>query len=88
MAMKYDTHLAEVAKHFEEMGVDNDDHLQYDYDPESQTLRIHVLTQEELDGLAGYKESDCSRCAHVSGCPHAHGSVHPCDAFIDKEDVW
>ena len=86
--MKYDTHLAEVAEFFDEMGISNDDHIQFDYDAETQTLHIHVLSQEELDSLAGYKETECDRCIHANTCRDAHKTSEPCDAFIDKEEAW
>ena len=76
------------AEIYDDMGIDEDPPLQFDYDEETQTLHVSVLTQDDLDSLAGYKESDCGRCAHVSTCPDAHGTCHPCEAFIDKEDTW
>jgi len=88
--MSNDKPLMIPAEIYDEMGIDNDDHLQFDYDAGTRTLRIHVLTQEELDSLAGYKEqeSECGRCVFVSTCPDAYGPVHPCAAFIAKEEDW
>ena len=44
------------AELYDEMGIDESTPLQFDYDEETQTLRVHVLTEEELGSLAGYRE--------------------------------
>jgi len=48
--------LAEVAEHLDEMDIRGDSVVQYDLDESTNTLRIHVLTEEELETLAGYRE--------------------------------
>jgi hypothetical protein len=81
--------IAHLMDYYDEMGLDSVDDctLQHFYDPESQTLQVHVLTQDELDSLAGYSDSECGRCVHV-GCPDMGKTSGPCDAFIDKEESW
>ena len=83
--MKYDKHLAEVAVYFDEMDICDDSPLQFDYDEDTRTLRIHVLTEDELETLA---ETECERCVHANTCRDAHKITGPCDAFIDKEEAW
>jgi hypothetical protein len=72
------------------MGLGEDTPLQFDYDPQSQTLHITVLTEEDLDSLAGYNdgETSCETCRNVEACPDAHRTAHPCGAFIDWRDTF
>ena len=73
---------------YDEMGLYDDPPLQFDFDPDELTLLISVLTQEDLDSLAGYNETSCETCRNVEACPDAHRTAHPCDAFIDWRDTW
>ena len=52
--MKRKQILAEVAEYLAVMDIRGDSVLQYDLDESTNTLRIHVLTEEELETLAGY----------------------------------
>lgn len=54
--MKRKQILAEVAEYLAVMDIRGDSVLQYDLDDRTNTLRIHVLTEEELETLAGYRE--------------------------------
>jgi hypothetical protein len=60
--MKNMENLAIPAEIYDEMGIDCDSALQFDYDAVSQTLHIHVLSQAELDTLAGYCAAKCDDC--------------------------
>jgi len=76
------------AEILDEMGINNDTPLQFAYDEDRQTLYVTVLTDEDLDSLAGYSETSCDTCRNVEACPDAHKMVHPCDAYIDWRDTW
>jgi hypothetical protein len=78
--------LAIPAEIYDEMGIDCDSALQFDYDAESQTLHIHVLSQEELDTLAGYCADKCGACLWADSCEDAHGGLEMCPDFTEKEN--
>ena len=76
------------AELYDEMGIDEDTPLQFAYDADTQTMHVTVLTDDDLDSLAGYNESACDLCRNVDACPDAHKTAHPCDAFIDWRETW
>jgi len=93
--------LAIPAEIYDEMGIDEDTPLQFDYDADSQTLRVHVLTEEELETLAGHCEDRCEDCcdnrcadrcedcAWAESCDEAHGDPAGCPDFVEREgDDW
>ena len=75
------------AEIYDEMGIDESTPLQFDYDAGTQTLRIHVLTEDELETLAGHCADRCEDCLWVESCDDAHGNPD-CEDFTQKEDDW
>jgi len=75
------------AEIYDEMGIDESTPLQFDYDAGTQTLRVHVLTEDELETLAGHCADRCEDCLWVESCDDAHGNPD-CADFTQKEDDW
>jgi hypothetical protein len=83
------TNLPIPAEIYDEMGIDENTPLQFDYDPESRTLRIHVLSEGELETLAGHCADRCEDCLWVETCEDAHGGLTACTDFVEREgDNW
>ena len=65
--MKHKQILAEVAGYLDAMDIHCDSAVQCDLDESTQTLRIHVLTQEELASLAGHCDDCLTEAGHSEG---------------------
>ena len=76
------------AEIYDEMGINADSPLQFDYDADSQTLYVHMLTEEELESLAGHCDVKCEDCLWVESCDEAHGDTGECEDFTAREDDW
>ena len=74
------------AELYDEMGIDESTPLQFDYDEASQTLRIHVLSEAEMETLAGHCAARCEDCLWAESCDDAHGSEAACAEFVERED--
>lgn len=46
--------LALMSRYYDEMGIGNDCVLEHSLDEQTQTLRVHVLSDAELESLAGH----------------------------------
>ncbi len=76
------------AEIYDEMGIDESTPLQFDYDTETQTLRVHVLSEAELETLAGHCTISCDNCLWADSCEDAHGTPD-CPDFTERiGDDW
>ena len=75
------------AEIYDEMGIDEDVPLQFDYDADAQTLHVHMLTEDELDSLAGHCADRCEECLWAESCDDAHGNPE-CTDFVQREGDW
>jgi hypothetical protein len=77
------------AEIYDEMAIGCDSALQFDYDEETQTLRVHILSEDELETLAGHCAVKCGDCLWAESCDDAHGDLSDCPDFVGREgDGW
>jgi len=72
---------------YDEMGIDENTPLKFDYDADTQTLHVHVLTEDELETLAGHCADRCDECLWEDSCDDAH-NCPDCPDFVQREDDW
>ena len=73
------------AEIYKEMGIDEDAPLQFDYDAETQTLYIHLLSEAELETLAGHCAVYCKDCLWAESCDDARGEAVDCPDFTERD---
>lgn len=81
--------LALMSRYYDEMGIGNDCVLEQSLDEQTQTLRVHVLSDAELESLAGHCAEQCDECLWADCCEDAHGDISGCPDFTQREgDDW
>ncbi|MDR0530889.1 MAG: hypothetical protein LBG83_02345 [Oscillospiraceae bacterium] len=81
--------LALMGQYFDSLRMDCDSVVEHFCDEASQTLHIHVLSDAELDTLAGHCAINCDDCLWADSCEDAHGDLANCPDFTQREgDDW